>query len=44
MRVEKYEGVVSGVDSSGSGLGPVADSLVGANELSRSIKCGEFLD
>ena len=33
-----------GLDSSGSGLGQMAGSYECGNELSVSIKCGEFID
>jgi hypothetical protein len=33
-----------GLDESGTGLGPVADSCEDGNEPSGSIKGGEFLD
>jgi len=33
-----------GLDASGSGYGPVADSCEHGNELSGFIKVGEFLD
>jgi hypothetical protein len=33
-----------GLDASGLGYGPVADSCEQGNELSGSIKHGEFLD
>jgi hypothetical protein len=33
-----------GLDASGRGLGPVAGSYEHGNELSGSIKGGEFLD
>jgi len=32
-----------GLDQSGSGYGQVADTFECSNELSGSIKCGEFL-
>jgi hypothetical protein len=35
---------VHGLDSAGSGEGKVAGSCVFGNELSGSVKCGEFLD
>jgi hypothetical protein len=35
---------VCGPDSSGSGRGPLGDSCEQGNELSCSIKGGEFLD
>ena len=39
----KWEGVV-GLDGVGSGQGQVAGACEYGNELSGSIKCGEFLD
>jgi hypothetical protein len=47
-RDEKYDIFVGrlegGLDSFGSGQGPVAGSCEDDNEVSGSIICGEFLD
>jgi hypothetical protein len=39
----KWDGVL-GVDGGGSGSGQVAGTCEYGNELSGSVKCGEFLD